>query len=82
MPAQWYDRESTLVSVSIGGVSTWTENAVLIFIETHEANDPDMARAQEIASVFTPGPQASERTAEWHACVRSVPPVPGDWVNY
>lgn len=82
MPAQYYSRTSRLVTPEVGGVSTWTQNAVLIFIETHEANDPDMARAQEIASVFTPSNPQDPRSAEWEACVRSVPPVPGDWARY
>lgn len=82
LPAQWYVRTSKLIVPEVGGVSTWTQNAVLIFIEAHEANDPDMARAQEIAATFMPGDPEDPRTAEWQACVRSNPVVPGDWRNY
>jgi hypothetical protein len=82
LPAQWYSRNSTLVTPLNGDVSTWTQNAVLIFIELHEANDPDMARAQEIAANYMPSNPNDPRTAEWQACVRSIPPVPGDWRNY
>lgn len=82
LPTQWVSRESSLVTPLNGDVSTWTQNAILIFIETHEANDPDMARAQAIAQAFMPSDPTDPRTAEWQACVRSVPPVPGDWARY
>lgn len=82
MPSQYYSRSSTLVNLADGGVSTWTRNAVLVFIETHPASDPDMERAVSIANAMTPQESPSPRTAEWFACVRAVPPVPGAYTNY
>lgn len=82
LPPNVYSRTSTLVNPNDGGTSTWTRNAILVFIETHAADDPDMARAQEIAAAFAPGEFADLRAAEWAACVRSVPAVPGAYVSY
>jgi hypothetical protein len=82
MPEQWYSRTSPMVTPLNGDVSSWTQNAVLIFIETHEADDPDMARALEIAQTFMPSDQNDGRTAEWQACVKCVPAKPGDWRTY
>lgn len=82
LPAQYYNRSSTLVTPLNGDVSSWTQNAVLVFVETHDANDPDMPRAQEIVQAFMSQPSASPKQAEWEATVRRVPPIPNDFLNY
>lgn len=82
MPAQFYDRSSTLVQPLNGEVSLWTRNAVLIFIEVVETDDPDLPRARDLLASFASGESSDPRMAEWYACVQSVPPVPGGWRNY
>lgn len=77
LPESDYRLDSTLVVVTRSGVATWVLPAVLVFIETHAADDPDMARARAIATAFgADRPAVDTRVAEWWACVRNVPAVP------
>lgn len=77
LPAAAYAMGSTLIFPARGGVAEWQLMAPLIFIETHEASDPDMPRALDIVRDFTQNHEAtSQDQAEWMACVDVVPPQP------
>lgn len=83
MPRKHYTKASTLVNFARGGVADWTFPAMLMFIETADENDPDLAQAREIVAQFTKNADSDDaRTAEWWACTGAVVPTPGDHMKY